>query len=156
MAIMEMMISSNALGVIRIAKSVQEVAKQIALNAKFKINLYIPLLNYALFNVGNSIFSKHFLISSVFNAILLAKNALLIKKMGVFLVKIPSFITITSVFRNAQILQWEIMQRKCVQKNAFLGNIRMLRQTYANNVNRPAQTVNLPPYASHALRTIFF
>ena len=104
MAIMEMIILSNALSAIRIVKNAQEEAKKNALNVKLRTNLYIQLLNYVLFNAGNSIFSKLYLLSSVFNAILLAKHALLIKKTGVYLVKRPSFITIVSVFNLAQIL----------------------------------------------------
>ena len=104
MAIMEMTILSNALGAIRIAKSAQEEVNKIAPSAKLKTNLYIQLLNYALFNAETSIFSKLYLRYSVFNAILLVKHALLIKKTSVYIVKRPSFITIASVFRNAQVL----------------------------------------------------
>ena len=98
-----MMISSNVLGAIRIAKIVQEEVKKSALSAKFKTNLYIQLINYVPFNAETSIFNKLLLRSSVFNAILLAKPALLIKKMGVYLVKRPSFIEIENVLRNVQI-----------------------------------------------------
>ena len=131
MAIMEIVRLNNVLGVIRIAKSVQEELKKSALSARLKINLYIHLLNYAHFNVETSIFSNLLLQSSVFRVILHVKHALLINKTPAFPAKIHYIIIMASAFRNALVLWWEIMQRKCVQENAFLGNIRMLKQTYA-------------------------
>ena len=101
MDIMQMIILSNVLDAIRIAKSAQEEVKKTVLNVKFKTNLYIQILNYVLFNVETIIISNCCQLSSVFNAILLAKHVLLNKKMGVFLVKKPTSITIVSVFSNA-------------------------------------------------------
>ena len=155
MAIMEIVWLNNVLGVIRIAKSVQEEIKTSALSARFKTNLCIRSLNYAHFNVETSIFSKLCLQSSVFRAFLHVKHAPLNKKTLAFPAKIHYFITMASAFRNALVLWWGILQRKCVQENAFLGSIKILRQIHANNVNLPAQIVHLPKHASHALRPIF-